>query len=119
MGDFLSSKAQMEYHVAERRREAWECDNWIEGEKEEMIQVYQKKGMSREHARAVVEIMSLYRDSFIDTMMVEELGLMPPDPGESPAKEGGVTFISFLLFGCVPILAYVATSIIYGKVRNI
>ena len=81
-----------------------------------MVQVYKKKGMSDEHARAVVDILSQYRETFLDAMMVEELGLMPPDPDESPAKEGGVTFASFLIFGCVPLLAYVITSVIFVKI---
>ncbi len=80
-----------------------------------MVQVYIKKGMSTEDAKQVVLTMCKYKEIFIDVMMVEELGLMPPDPEDSPAKEGGVTFGSFLLFGCVPLLAYVVTTIIYGN----
>lgn len=43
---------------------------------------------------------------FVDRM-VEELGLMPPDPSDSPAKQGVVTFLSFVAFGIVPLLAYI------------
>lgn len=107
MGDFLSSRAENDYTNEERKREAWECDNYIEGEKKEMVDLYMNKGMSFEDATIVIETMSKYRDIFVDCMMVEELGLMPVDPDDSPLKNGLVTFTSFLVFGCVPMIAYV------------
>jgi len=108
MGDYLSSKAENDYTNEERKREVWECENFIEGEIEEMVRVYTEKGMSEEDARNVVATMSKYRDIFVDTMMVEELGLMPVDESDSPIKNGFVTFVSFVVFGCVPMISYIA-----------
>lgn len=107
MGDFLSSKAENDYTNEERKRESWECEHYIEGEINEMVELYVGKGMSEEDASQVVGIMSKYRDIFIDTMMVEELGLMAVDPSDSPLKNGFVTLASFLIFGCVPMVSYV------------
>jgi len=109
MGDYLSSKAQVEYEKGERDRELWECDNNLEAEKQEMIDIYQKRGMSNEDAVQVVELLSKHKEIFVDVMMVEELGIIPPDESESPAKNGGVTFGSFIGFGCVPLFAYIIT----------
>ena len=53
-----------------------------------MIEVYEKKGIPTEDAKQIVELLSKYTDTFVDVMMVEELGIMPPDPSESPAKDG-------------------------------
>jgi len=107
MGDFLSSKAENDYTTEERKREIWECENYIEGEINEMVELYVKKGMTEKDAAQVVNIMSKYTDIFVDTMMVEELGLMAVDPTDSPLKNGFVTFFSFLIFGCIPMLSYV------------
>jgi len=107
MGDFLSSKAENDYTAEERKREAWECEHYIEGEINEMVELYTQKGMTPEDARDMVGIMSKYREVFIDTMMVEELGLTSDDPHESPLKNGLVTLGAFLLFGCVPMVSYV------------
>ena len=92
---------------AEHKREKWELDNYPEGEKREMVELYMKRGMSKEDAETVIEVMSKYKNFFLDVMMVEELGLMPPDDDDSPAKNGLVTFASFVIFGFIPLLSYV------------
>jgi len=124
MGDFLSSKAENDYASEERKREAWECEHYIEGEINEMVELYTGRGMIEEDARQMVGIMAKYRDIFIDTMMVEELGLMSVDPSDSPLKNGLVTLCSFLIFGCVPMISYVVAISINNEpgvsgVRNI
>jgi len=108
MGDYLSSKAENDYSSEERKRELWECENYIEGEIDEMIKLYVGKGMTEKDATLVVETMAKYTDIFVDTMMVEELGLMPVDADDSPLKNGMVTFVAFLIFGCVPLISYIS-----------
>ena len=41
-----------------------------------MIEIYQKKGISKEDASQVIEILSKHKDAFIDIMMIEELGIL-------------------------------------------
>ena len=40
-----------------------------------------KDGIDEDGARQIVDIISKNHETFVDIMMVEELGLMPPDPG--------------------------------------
>ena len=40
MGDFLSSRAESQFIEKERRRELWEVENDLDGEKAEMIFIY-------------------------------------------------------------------------------
>jgi VIT1/CCC1 family predicted Fe2+/Mn2+ transporter len=73
-----------------------------------MVEIYEKKGFTREEAETVLTIMARHKDFFVDHMMVQELGLMPIHEDDSPVKQGLVMFGSFMLFGFIPLLAYVA-----------
>ena len=105
MGDFLSTKAENEYNKAERDRETWEVENYPDGEKMELVEMYTEKGLSEEDARTVVEIISKNKRVWVDVMMIEELGII--ESNESPLKNALATFLSFGLFGFIPLLAYV------------
>lgn len=105
IGDFLSTKSENEYHKTEREREAWEVDNYPEGEKKELVDLYTEKGMTKEDAETIVGLISRNKKTWVDIMMVEELGII--ESTESPLKNAVVTFLSFGVFGLIPILAYV------------
>ncbi len=109
IGDYLSTKSEQEYHRAERGREQWEVENYPEGEKRELVELYVDKGLSPEDAEAVVEILARNKEAWIDVMMVEELGILQSD--ESPVGNALVTFFSFGAFGIVPLLAYIAVRL--------
>jgi len=76
-----------------------------------MVELYTKRGLNQTDAKRVVDIMSKNHEHFVNVMMVEELNIMPPDPEESQAKMGLVTFLSFVLFGLVPMISYVFASV--------
>lgn len=111
LGDMLSSQAEVELVQHERAREVWEFENYPEGEMEEMIELYEKKGIATDDAKLVVHTLAKYKEAFIDIMMVEELNLMPVDDEDSPLKGGIITFLSFMLFGVIPLLSYLVNLI--------
>jgi len=113
-GDFLSSQAEDAFARNEMKREMWEVENYIEGEKKEMVEIYQGRGMSVEDAELVVRVCAKYEDMFVDMMLVDELGLEPPDDDANPWKDGAVTFTSFCFFGFFPLAAYC----MFGSVGN-
>jgi DNA damage-binding protein 1 len=130
MGDWLSERAELQYKEAERRRERWECENNLDEEKREMIDLYVKKGLDPMKAVQVVDLLASNQEVLLDVMMVEELGILPPDPHEAPWKvcqllgslsrcvtrcccfffvqhqNGLVTFFSFIVFGLLPLAVY-------------
>jgi vacuolar iron transporter family protein len=70
----------------ERKRELWECENFLKGEKDEMIDIYENKGLNRETASTMVDLMSENKQAFVDVMMVQELGLKPVVDPWGPLK---------------------------------
>jgi vacuolar iron transporter family protein len=110
IGDYLSTKAEMEFQEAERIRETWEVEHCPEGEKHELVEIYMNKGMSEEDAAAVVNIISKNKETWVDIMMVEELGIIQEE--ESPLKNALVTLASFVVFGFIPLATYVVSKLI-------
>mmetsp|Transcript_42041 Transcript_42041/g.67586 ORF Transcript_42041/g.67586 Transcript_42041/m.67586 type:complete len:292 (+) Transcript_42041:28-903(+) len=108
IGDYLSEVSEIEYINSEKQREEWEFQNFPEGEIQEMIAIYTEKGVSKRDADQILRTMAKYPAFFVNHMMIEELELQPPSGDEQPAKGGLVTLLSFLGFGCVPLLSYVA-----------
>jgi DNA damage-binding protein 1 len=108
MGDALSTKAENEFIMNERKREAWEMENYPEGELREMVEIYEKKGMDKQDAESMLTTMAKYKDIFLDNMMLHELGMQVPDEEENPWHNGFVTFCSFVFFGLFPLLGYCA-----------
>jgi len=107
IGDWLATDAEVDLAKREKRREEWECENYLEGEVDEMVALYVQKGVDEQTARRVVEILSKHRQAFVDIMMAEELGIPPGSVNEIPWRHGAVNFGSFMLFGVVPLIAYV------------
>eukprot|EP01084_Bolivina_argentea_P291756 501465_1 len=111
VGDFLSEKAEIDFVSSELNREQWEFKNYKEGEIKEMIEIYKDNGIEEEDAKEILEIMCKYETFFINHMMLQELDLNPGIIDDNPLKNGGITFVSFLIFGTIPLLAYL---IFYG-----
>ncbi len=112
IGDYLSTRAEIDYKKDERQREGWEVKHFPEGEKAEMIEIYMKRGLSKEEAVQVVDIFSKHEKTWVDVMMLEELHLV--EEGSSPAKNGLITFMSFVIFGFIPLVSYIIMALIPG-----
>jgi len=116
VGDYLSTKSEREYYDLERRREKWEVDNHPKGEIDEMIEVYEKHGFSTNDAKKMTKLLTKNKKFWIKTMMHEELGIIKENI--SPSKHGFVTFISFLIFGFIPLSLYVISAIFSIPISN-
>ena len=103
-GAYLSSKSDQEYYERERAREAWEVENFPDGERAELIALYLEQGYPQEDAEKLVEIKSRDPERWVDAMMVDELNMLPDN--RSPLMEGLVTLGAFVIAGAVPLLYY-------------
>lgn len=73
-----------------------------------MVEIYTSKGISQADAEQLVSILSSYEEPWLDIMMAEELGIIESD--DSPINNAIVTFISFIVFGFIPLVAYIFSS---------
>jgi len=107
VGDWLSTDAAVDKAKRERKREEWECENFLEGEIEEMVQLYVKKGVPERNARKIMHILAKDRKIFVDIMMAEELGITTEEEQDVPWKHGLVNFTSFMIFGTIPLIIFI------------
>ncbi|KAI5069473.1 hypothetical protein GOP47_0015774 [Adiantum capillus-veneris] len=106
-GDFVSSSTEKDLAFTYRKVMGWKVRKDPHSQILDLISTYKAHGMDEGDAQLVVDCFSKYRNLFLDQKMTMEQGLVTPDPSESLWKHGCVTFLSFLGFGCTPLLAYV------------
>jgi len=105
VGSYLSTKSVKENYQKHQKIEYWEVDNIPEKEKEEIRDIYRAKGFEGQILDEIVKTITADRDRWVDVMMKEEL--LMSEESKSPWAMGGVTFLSFLLFGFIPLLVFV------------
>lgn len=111
VGDYLSSLAEFHHLIAERKRGEALYDSTPAKSKAAVADVLVEKGLSAADAEELLSIMSRpeHKEFYLDFMMVEEMGLELPGDPWGPAKDGGMTLLSFLVFGSIPMWVYVIT----------
>jgi VIT1/CCC1 family predicted Fe2+/Mn2+ transporter len=75
-----------------------------DGERDEVRQILELKGLSGAALEQAVKAITSDRDTWINTMLVDEYGLSTNL--RSPIKSGASTFASFMLFGLIPLLPF-------------
>lgn len=105
------SEAQMTEKI--RHIEEIHIDHIPEGEREEIYQIYKKKGFEEPVLTNVVEVITKDRKLWIDTMVTEEFGLQLESP--NPYKAGMVTFLAFVLVGAIPLIPFLFIQILEPK----
>jgi VIT1/CCC1 family predicted Fe2+/Mn2+ transporter len=104
IGAFLSEKSVNEYYSNEKRREIWEVENYPEGERLELKEIYKSQGYPDSDVAKLVEIKTANKKRWVETMMVEELGLLADE--KKPLTGSAITFASFVVAGSLPLLSY-------------
>jgi VIT1/CCC1 family predicted Fe2+/Mn2+ transporter len=103
--NFQASKARNEFIQMKRKQEEWEIDNLEDQEKEEIREIYRKKGFKDELLEEVVRIITSRRKVWVDTMMKEELGLIEDE--KAPLNSSISTFVGFNVIGIIPLIPFI------------
>ncbi len=103
-GDYLSSKAEKEYCRAERKEEE-KTARYPKVEKKSLIKIFWEQGFSRKDSRCIAAVVCKNKKACVDLMLSYELGIARKR--QNPMKNAAITFSSFVLFGFIPLIAYV------------
>ena len=107
VGNYLSSKSNIEFAQKERKREEWEVEHYPKGEIEEVREIFRAKGFEGKKLEDAVKTITSNKKLWVDTMMAEELNII--EENISPKKRGLVTFVSFALVGSIPLMPYLVS----------
>jgi len=103
---YTSSVSQRDYYQAERAREAMEIDTMPEAERQEIREIYATKGFAGDLLEGVVDTITANRDSWLATMMDEELHLQPVETADI-IRSAVVITIATLIGHLIPLLPFV------------
>jgi VIT1/CCC1 family predicted Fe2+/Mn2+ transporter len=106
MGEWLSVNSSRELFQQQIAVEAAELAEAPEGEHNELVLIYEAKGLTTPEARALADRVMANPETALDTLAREELGVDPKDLGGSPWAAAGASFALFAAGAIFPILPY-------------
>jgi VIT1/CCC1 family predicted Fe2+/Mn2+ transporter len=106
MGEWLSVTSSRELNRRQIAVEADELKRMPEEEKEEMVLIYQAKGLDEAAARALADRLMANKDVALDTLVREELGIDPDELGGSAWTAAATSFGLFSLGAIFPVAPF-------------
>ncbi|WP_114392703.1 VIT1/CCC1 transporter family protein [Oleisolibacter albus] len=112
MGEWLSVTSARELYQSQIATEAAELKAVPEEEKQELVLIYQAKGLGEAQARALADRLMADEKTALDTLAREELGV---DPDELGGSAGAAALSSFLLFALGAIFPVAPYMLLQGQ----
>jgi vacuolar iron transporter family protein len=106
MGEWLSVNSSRELYENQIAMEASELAEVPEEEKEELVLIYQAKGLSEDEARRLADRLMADKSTALDTLVREELGIDPQELGGSAWAAAGTSFLLFSFGAIIPLIPF-------------
>jgi VIT1/CCC1 family predicted Fe2+/Mn2+ transporter len=106
--NFSGTRAEVEDLRRMREIEQRHIAEEPDGEREEVRQIYRRKGFEGDDLEKVVSVLTADRQRWIQTMLTEEYGL--PLDVRSPWLAAANTFSAFIVCGAIPIIPFIAKT---------
>ena len=107
-GEYVSMQAQRELFQRELELENHEIRTRPEGERRELVRIYESRGVEPDVAGHLASEMMRTPELALETHAREELGINPTALG-SPVKAGASSFATFALGALVPLIPWLVT----------
>lgn len=107
MGEWISVMNARELFARQIGIEREELEAIPDEEREELVLIYQAKGLAEEEARELADRLMSSPSQALDTLSREELGIDPEELGGSASAAAGTSFVLFAIGATVPILPFV------------
>ncbi len=108
-GEYVSMRAQTELFQRELALENYEIRHRPEGERRELVRIYESRGIEPEVARQLASEMMRTPELALETHAREELGINPRDLG-SPVQAATSSFATFAVGALLPLIPWLITS---------
>jgi vacuolar iron transporter family protein len=105
-GEFIAGRSEAQVQLTEVRKELEEMEAAPEYEMRELIQIYERDGLSPRDAKIVVETLARYPRAYQTTMVGKELGINTLDPETVKVPEALTIGGSYLVGSIFPLIAY-------------
>jgi VIT1/CCC1 family predicted Fe2+/Mn2+ transporter len=104
-GEYISVRSQREMLEYQLALEKHELDTYPEEEAAELALIYTARGLPKDEAKKVADLLIQNPDKALDTLAREELGINPDDL-VSPWGAAISSFVSFTLGALIPLLPF-------------
>ena len=104
-GEYVSMRAQVELFQRELAIERREIEEHPAAEKQELIHIYRRRGISATLATRLADDMMANKDLALETNAREELGIDPDSLG-SPVQAAAASFVAFATGAVIPLIPY-------------
>lgn len=108
-GEYVSMRAQTELFQRELALENYEIRNRPEGERRELVRIYENRGIEPDVARQLATEMMRTPELALETHAREELGINPASLG-SPVQAAVSSFGTFALGALLPLIPWLITA---------
>lgn len=110
MGEWLSVTSSRELYRSQIETEAEELREVPDEEKEELVLIYQAKGIAEPQARTLANRLLADQATALDTLAREELGIDPDELGGSAWQAATWSFFLFAAGAIVPVTPFLLLS---------
>ena len=110
LGEWISVQSSRELYEKQIRIEKEEIASSPEEETEELALIYQARGLEEAPARQLAEQIMSNRESALEALSRDELGIDPEELGGSAWEAAITSFVLFAIGAIIPVIPFMFTS---------